>query len=155
MTVHSYRTLLHEDGTPYLATDRSYEVDGRRTYSTPDDVAEFIRTALRIQQCAEEYLYVLYFDTRCHLIGCCEASHGTVSTSLVSNREILQKALLLGAVSIAVTHNHPSGDTTPSECDIQATASLKDACRLLGIELLDHIIVSQESWCSLKEQGVI
>jgi len=152
MTIHSYKTLLHETGVPYLATDHSYEVDGRQDYSTPQDIANFILQSLKIQNCAEEYLYVICFNTRNHLIGCFEASHGTVSTSLVSTREIMQKALMIGAVKIALTHNHPSGDSTPSDHDIQTTKVLSEACNLLGIDLLDHIIVSHSGWYSMKDQ---
>ena len=155
MTIHSYRTLLREDGTPYLAMDREFQANGRRVYSAPDDLAGFVRDSLRLQDCAEEYLYLLCFDTAGHMIGCAEASHGTVNMSLVSNREILQKALLLGAVRIALAHNHPSGDTTPSSQDIEATASLKTAADILGISLIDHIIVSRNGWTSLKALGLL
>lgn len=155
MTIHSYKTLLHETGVPYLATDHAYEVDGRQDYSTPQDIADFILQSLKIQNCAEEYLYVICFNTRSHLIGCFEASHGTVNNSIVSTREIMQKALMIGAIKIAFTHNHPSGDCTPSEYDIQSTEIVKEACNVLGIELLDHIIVSQTGWLSLKELDLI
>lgn len=155
MTIHSYRTLLHEEGTPYLTKDRSYEVDARHTYSTPEDIADFVRTSLCIQNCAEEYLYTICFNNRNRITACFEASHGTVSISLVSPREIMQKALLLGAVKIALTHNHPGGDSTPSGYDIESTKTLSQACNLLGIELLDHIIVSQNDFISLKEQQLL
>ena len=155
MTIHSYKTLISEAGTPYLATDRSYHVDGRYTYKTPDDIAEFIQDSLGIQHCAEEYLYVLCFDTSNHLIGCFETSHGNVNTSLVSIREIMQKSLLIGAVKIALTHNHPSDDLTPSNYDTEATKKVKTACDILGITMLDHIIVGRSGWCSLNNQGVL
>ena len=153
MTIHSYKTLLHETGVPYLATDHSYEVDGRQSYSTPEDITSFILQSLKIQNCAEEYLYVICFNTRNRLIGCFEASHGNINTSLVSVREIMQKALMIGAVKIALTHNHPGGDSTPSDYDIQSTKTLKEACNIMGIELLDHIIVSQTGWYSMKDQN--
>ena len=143
MSVQSFITLLSESGNPYLAADRSYAVDGRLVYSTPAAIEEFVRMHLRIQDCAEEYLYVLCFDSRNHLIGLFEASHGTVAYSLVSNREILQKALLIGAVSITLTHNHPGNDPTPSEQDIQTTNSLTEACGIIGIGIMDHIVISR------------
>ena len=65
----------------------------------------------------------------------------------------MQKALMIGAVKIALTHNHPGGDSTPSDSDIQSTKTLKEACNIMGIELLDHIIVSQTGWYSMKDQN--
>ena len=150
----SYKTMLHDTGTPYLVQDTSYPADPLRPYHTPDDLARFILDYLQIQYCAEEYVYGICLDTNCHIIAVFQASHGNVNTSLVSNREILQKALLLGAVSLALTHNHPSGSLIPSDLDIAATKSLKEACSLLGISLLDHIIVSRNGWLSLKNDGL-
>ena len=151
MTVHSYRTLLQEDGTPYLETEHSYETDGRKCYNTPDEIADFITANLQIQHCAEEYVYLLSLDNQNHLTGLAEISHGTVAASLMSPREIMQKALLLGAVKIALTHNHPGGDPTPSGDDIRSTKVVGEACRILGIGLLDHLIVSQSGWRSMRE----
>lgn len=153
MTIYSYKTLISEAGTPYLSADHSYHVDDRHTYNTPDDIAEFIQNSLDIQHCAEEYLYVLCFDTCNHLIGCFEASHGNVNTSIVSNREIMQKSLLIGAVKIALTHNHPADDLSPSDLDIQATKTVKEACKTIGIKFLDHIIVARSGYYSMKTQG--
>jgi len=151
MKVCVYKTLLNEDGTPYLAEERSYETDGWKEFTTPDEIADFITTHLQIQRCAEEYVYLLCFDNRNHLTGLAEISHGTVAVSLMSSREVLQKALLLGAVKIVLTHNHPGGDPTPSGEDINSTKAIGEACHILGIELLDHLIVSQSGWRSMRE----
>jgi len=151
MKVYSYATFLNETGNPYIKPVTSYNVDGRKTYNTYEDVTEFICTSLGIQNCAEEYLYVLCFDAKKHLIGCFEASHGTVNASLISNREIMQKSLMIGAVSIIITHNHPSGDCTPSADDIKATQQLINAGYIVGIAVNDHIIVSRESYLSLRD----
>ena len=96
-------------------------------------------------------MYLLCFDNRGHLTGIAEVSHGTVAASLMSAREIMQKALLLGAVKITLTHNHPEGDPTPSDNDINSTKAVGEAFHILGIELLDHIIVSQTGWRSMHE----
>lgn len=151
MKVCAYKTLLHEDGTPYLSKEHSYETDGRKTFKNPDEIADFIMEHLQIQRCAEEYVYLLCLDNRNHVTGLAEISHGTVAASLMSAREILQKALLLGAVGIVLTHNHPGGDPTPSGDDINSTKAVGEACRLLGIQLLDHIIVSQAGRRSMRE----
>lgn len=155
MTIHAYQTLLREDNTPYLSKTASYDIDGRHRYNSPDDLADFVRNSLQIQHCAEEYLYVLCFNCHNSLIGLFEASHGSVDTSIASTREIMQKSLLLGAIKIALTHNHPSGDPEPSSLDIRATQDIKRASEILGLQLIDHIIVTKDAWCSMLSTGLI
>ena len=83
-----------------------------------------------------------------------ELSHGSVNSSIFSVREIFQKALLANAVSIILMHNHPSGVTDPSIEDVEVTRRAVEAGRIIGIEVLDHIIVG-DGFCSLKEKGRI
>lgn len=155
MKIYSYRTMLNESGNPYLVKDHHYEIDGRRVYNTPGLIAEFVQYGLGIQYCAEEYVYMLCFDNKNHLIGCFEIGHGTVSASTVSPREIFQKALMIGAVNIAITHNHPGNDPTPSQADLEITKRIQEAGIALDIQLLDHIIVSQIGYFSMRLEGGI
>jgi DNA repair protein RadC len=155
MKVNSYKTMLSEARTPYLVTEKSFKVDGRRRYDRPDLVVDFIKTSLCIQNCAEEYMYCLCLDNAAHLIGLFEIAHGTVNGARYSNREILQKALLIGAVNIIVTHNHPSGILDPSDSDMKGTKNLCEACKIIGIDLLDHIIVTREWYYSFAENKLI
>ena len=155
MTIYAYQALLNEDRTPYLAKTASYDIDGRNRYNAPYDLAEFIKDSLQIQHCAEEYLYVLCLNCHNSLIGLFEASHGSIDTSIASTREIMQKALLLGAVKIALTHNHPSADPEPSSLDIRATQDIKRACEILGLQLIDHIIVTTDSWYSMSSADML
>ena len=148
MTVYEYETLLSEAGTPYLAKSAAYSANDR-LYISSEEVAEFIVSALHSQYFADEHLHVLCFDAKNHLLGLFDASHGSATCSMVPVREIVQKALLIGAISIAVTHNHPGGDPTPSREDEAATDHLIEACNIVGITLLDHIIVSRAGWCSI------
>ena len=83
-----------------------------------------------------------------------ELSHGNVNSSIVGIREMFQKALLANAVSIIVMHNHPSGDCSPSREDIEVTKRMVEAGKILGIEVLDHIIIA-DKYCSLKEKGYV
>jgi DNA repair protein RadC len=83
-----------------------------------------------------------------------ELSHGNVNSSIVSVREMFQKALLANAVSIIVMHNHPSGDCKPSREDIKVTERMVEAGKLIGVEVLDHIIVGKDYY-SLKEHGYL
>ena len=155
MNIYSYITKVNDSGCPYIVKKETYKVDGRKSYQRPDEVAEFICDSLGIQDCAEEYLYSICLDTKGHLIGCFEVSHGTINSSLASPREIYQKALMLGAVSIILTHNHPSGDPTPSAEDINLTKQVKQAGEMIGIPLLDHLIVSKRGWDSMNEGNLV
>lgn len=151
MKIYSYISLLNETGNPYITKDKTYHIDGRKVYRNADEINEFIRNALGIHQCAEEFVYVLCFDNRNHMIGCFETSHGTVNGSYLSPREVYQKALMIGAVNIAITHNHPGNDPTPSEDDIQVTERLIESGKIIGINVLDHIVVARCGYCSLRE----
>ncbi|RUS50031.1 DNA repair protein RadC, partial [Kurthia sp. 3B1D] len=82
---------------------------------------------------------------RCHI--------GSLNASIVTPREVFKTAFLQNAASIIVGHNHPSGNCTPSPEDIDVTERLKEAGELLGVELLDHLIVCENNFLSLKEKG--
>ena len=93
--------------------------------------------------------------TSCTYDNIISNAYTTNDTSIASNREIMQKALLLGAVKIALTHNHPSGDLELSSLDIRTTQDLKRACEILGLQLIDHIIVTKDAWCSMFSTDLI
>ena len=105
-------------------------------------VAEFINTAIQPQTFAEERMYIIALSTKGDVIGYIEHSKGTLNSSLVDVAGIFKFALLCNASSIILTHNHPSGSTTPSQEDIQVTRRVKDAGDLLSVPLLDHIITT-------------
>ena len=141
MKIKEYRTALTADRqTVIKETGRTYNADGRKCYTDPEMIANFMLDEVGTREAAEEHVYILCFDTKQHLTGLFEASHGSVNESMFPVREIMQKSLLLGAVNIAVTHNHPSGDPTPSEADKAATSRLRNAAEIIGINVIDHII---------------
>ena len=141
MKVKAYRAALNAQRQPVIReTGQAYHVDGRKTFTNPEDIARFMLYEVGMIEAAEEFLYILCLDNKGHLTGLFEASHGGVNASLFPIREIYQKALLLGAVNIVMTHNHPSGDPTPSAEDIAATNKLRAAGEIIGIGALDHII---------------
>ena len=102
-----------------------------------------------------EHLVALYLNTRNHLIEKQTISIGSVTEGIVHPREVFSPALKLNAVHIILSHNHPSGDPSPSLDDIAITKRLIKAGKLLGIELLDHVIVSKENHYSFREDGLI
>lgn len=109
----------------------------------------------------KEHSVVLLLNTRKTVMAHHVVSVGTLDANLVLGREVFRPAIVAAAASIVVMHNHPSGDPTPSDADHQVTRKLRDAGRLLGIELIDHITVgapSQErvrAYCSLRELGLL
>lgn len=121
---------------------------------SPDDAATIGKEFMRIHEEPEEYMYMICMNVKNKVIGVFEISHGTANASLVSPREVFQKALLANAVSIIVMHNHPSGDSTPSREDIEVTKRLVEAGKIVGIEVLDHIIIG-DKYASLKEKGYL
>ena len=84
-----------------------------------------------------------------------EISHGTVKMSVVSPREVFQKALLANAVAIVLLHNHPSGDPTPSKQDINVTKRLMEAGDIIGVNVLDHLVIGRPGYFSLKENELV
>ena len=121
---------------------------------SPEDAATIGKEFMRIHEEPEEYMYMICMNTKNKVIGVFEISHGTVNASLVTPREVFQKALLANAVSIILMHNHPSGDSTPSRQDIEITKRLVEAGKIIGVEVLDHIVIGDQH-VSLKGKGYV
>ncbi|MGV8018302.1 MAG: DNA repair protein RadC [Ignavibacteria bacterium] len=102
----------------------------------------------------QEHFYVCSLNVRNKLIAIDEVSKGTLTSSLVHPREVFETAIKRHSAQIIVAHNHPSGDVSPSEDDIKITKRLYDASKIMGIELLDHLIVTENKYTSLKEKGI-
>lgn len=122
-------------------------------FSKPDTIAEYYMEDMRHRN--QEHLKLIMLNTRSRLIGESEISKGTVNMSVVSPRELFVEALQKNAVYIILLHNHPSGDPSPSTDDILITKRVKLGGQLLGIELLDHIIIGDNCYVSLAEQGIL
>lgn len=97
---------------------------------------------------------MLCLDARNNLIDD-DVSIGTLNASLVHPREVFKKAIEANAAKVIVAHNHPSGDTEPSPEDIALTRRLGEVSRIVGIELIDHIIVTTDKFVSMKEQDLL
>lgn len=116
----------------------------------PEQAAAFAR---KITHCdAREHFHALFLDGRHRPIAYSLLSLGTATASLVHPREVFQPAVLVGAVAVIALHNHPSNDPRPSREDRELTERLADAGRVLGIELLDHVVWTQTgAWRSLRD----
>lgn len=150
-----YKTRLTENKRVVLEKEVSANrPDLSYVIRSPEDVVTVGKGFMRIHEEPEEYMYMICMNTKNKIIGVFEISHGSVNSSIVTPREVFQKALLANAVSIIVMHNHPSGDSTPSREDIEVTKRLVEAGKIVGIEVLDHIIVG-DRYSSLKEKGYV
>lgn len=156
MNVVKYRTKLTDQQRVVLEKELSvYCPDVDRQMNSPEKIVNLAITYLRMHELPEEYMYMVCMNTKLHMTGVFEISHGNVNSSIVGTREVFQKALLANAVSIALIHNHPSGDPKPSAEDIAITKRLMEAGNILGVQVLDHIIIGRPTYISLKEKGYL
>jgi DNA repair protein RadC len=102
----------------------------------------------------QEELHVMLLDTKNRLLGRKQVYKGSLNTSLIRVGELFKHAIRANANSVVVLHNHPSGDPTPSPEDIAVTKQIVEAGRLLDVDVLDHIIIGQQRFVSLKERGL-
>ena len=121
--------------------------------SSPEDVFRIVNKYL--DGVDREHLVLLTLDTKNKVTSINTVSIGSINTSIVHPREVFKTAILSNASSVILSHNHPSGDVTPSKEDIDITKRIKECGRILGIELLDHLIIGDDKYSSLKEKGII
>ena len=122
-------------------------------FEEPEQVAAYYQEDLRHME--QEQFFLMMFNTRQMLIGERMMSKGTVNASLAGTREIFIEALRYQAVSLILVHNHPSGDPEPSKEDILLTERVRKAGELMGIRLLDHIVIGDSAYVSMKERGLL
>lgn len=128
------------------------ELPERDLLSRPESVARYLR--LRYARQGQEILGALFLDAKTRLVGESEVFRGTLQRAAVSPRQLLKKALLCDAARMLIFHTHPSGDPSPSVEDLAFTRRLAEAGRVVGVELLDHLILGGgERWVSLKARG--
>lgn len=126
------------------------------SHSTSPLTPQYIfQDLFEIRGTKKENFYAYYLDSRNCLIKKELISVGTVDASLVHPREVFEPAIKISAVSVIVSHNHPSRNINPSDADIEITEILRECGELLGIKLLDHIIVSKEDYYSFKENSLL
>lgn len=127
---------------------------GRRMkFDSPQAVADYYMEDMR--HLKREKTMALMLDTACQYVGEYEVSLGTVNSSLASPREIFIEALKCEAVNIILVHNHPSGNPEPSGEDVVITTNIGNIGKFIGIEIIDHIIIGDNTYISLKEKGII
>lgn len=122
-------------------------------FSNPNSIADYYMEELR--HTGRECLILMLLNTKSIFIKDVVISIGTVNASFISSREILIQALKHHAVYMVLVHNHPSGNSFPSKEDIVNTKKIKEAGELVGVSLIDHIIIGDNNFVSLREKGII
>ncbi|MEE1030518.1 MAG: DNA repair protein RadC [Ruminococcus sp.] len=122
-------------------------------FQHPETIAEYYMEQLRHEE--QEQVICMMLDTKNHFLGDKIISKGTVNSSLVSPRDLLLTAFSYRAVYIILVHNHPSGDATPSEDDMLLTKRVQQACNIVDIPLMDHVIIGDQTYFSFREEGIL
>ncbi len=128
------------------------ELSKRPGVKTPDEVVSLVRGKLRGKR--KEHFLALLLDTRGQLIKISEISIGSLDSSIVHPREVFKEAISASAASVIFVHNHPSGVPEPSEDDIKLTKRLAQTGEVVGVEVLDHIVIGDNNYVSLKREGL-
>ena len=136
----------------YVKKEQSLQIE-KDVIKKPEQVFEVVKNFLG--EVDREHLIVIVLDVKNKINSISVASVGTLNSSIVHPREVFKTAILANGVSIILAHNHPSGDTSPSKDDINITTRIKECGLLMGIELLDHVILGDEKFISLKNEGII
>jgi DNA repair protein RadC len=124
-----------------------------RSVRSPEDGYRLLKTFLEDKD--REHFIVVSLDTKNQPVSINICHIGSLNASIVHPREVMKSAILSNAASILVGHNHPSGKVEPSREDIEVTRRLVEAGKVIGIDVIDHIIVGDENYTSLKEKGHI
>jgi len=119
----------------------------------PEAVFKLISSSIKDK--AKEHFKLILLNTRNKMIGISTVSIGTLTTSLVHPREVFKDAITHSAASVILAHNHPSGDPEPSEDDLKITKKLVESGKILGIEVIDHIIIGKNNFYSFREKRLI
>jgi len=155
MKIKTY-TLIINKGTGHtrLQVKETFCYE-REEFTSPVIVAEFMRDIFKLHEQADEFVYMLAFNTKMRLLGIFEISHGTGNASLLDARGVFMRALQIGANQIMLVHNHPSGKTTPSQEDLLINERIKNAGNLMNIPLIDHVIIGGEKYVSFSEDRLM
>ncbi|MCH8550185.1 MAG: DNA repair protein RadC [Balneolaceae bacterium] len=120
---------------------------------SPDDAAAYFRPRLR--DLMHEEFHVMHLNHAKVVTGCRKISMGNSHSTVVDIPEVIRSALIGGAASIIVAHNHPSGTAKESTADVQLTKRIREACRLVGIDLDDHIIITGDTFVSMRSKNLV
>ena len=133
-----------------LVKDDDFKYEAK--IETAYDAYRKILEVFRLDKKAEEYCVMFCLDSKNNAIGAFLISKGSVNLTSINVTDIIKRAILCNSKRIIIAHNHPSGSTEPSRHDIIATKKINDACNLMGIDFLDHLIIGDKQFKSIIEQ---
>lgn len=133
-----------------LVKDSAEMKEGSRRIGSVNDIVSALSDMRLLDR---EQLRAVYLNCRHQIIGWEVISQGSLTASIAHPREIFKGAILSSAAGIILAHNHPSGDPSPSDEDVRLTKRIAEAGRILGIELLDHVIIAESGTYSFKTAG--
>ena len=137
-----------------LRVERLEEPSDQYRLESPHDVADFIINATRVQQEPQEVFGVVFMGGRNQVEGFTIVARGGLNAVAMNPREVFRTAIIAGAKAIVLFHNHPSGDKEPSEEDLAFTKRIREVGKIVGTEVLDHLVISATGdWTSLRERG--
>ena len=131
---------------------RRYEKPEAKKITSSKDAAEILNF---LAHETEENFYCIYLNRANKVISTEFISKGTATATIVNAQQIARRALELKAQAVVLSHNHPSGNLNPSDADVKVTKTIKDALKLFEIQTLDHVIISNEGYYSLSDNGLI
>jgi len=136
-----------------LAKRGEVEIGEKISIKSSEDVAKLVRPKLKDKK--KEYFLILSLDSQNNLIKISEISIGSLNANLVHPREVFKEAIQALANSVILIHNHPSGDAIPSKDDIEITKQLMGAGEIIGISILDHIVIGNQDYKSMKDKELL
>ncbi len=127
--------------------------ENKAVITSPEDVKTLVMEDMRYLD--REHFKVIYLDRKGGIIVAEDISVGGLHSSIAHPREVFKNAIKRSAAAIILVHNHPSGDPSPSNEDMETTRRLVEAGQIVGIEVLDHVIIGDNNYCSMKSRGLI
>ena len=124
----------------------------RLQVKSPSEAANLLMLEMSVLE--QEHLRTILLDSKNHVLKIHTVYVGSLNTAVMRIGELFREAIRLNSAAMIVAHNHPSGDPTPSAEDVAVTRQIVEAGKLLNVEVLDHLVIGQQRWVSLKERGL-
>lgn len=154
MRINFYDARITDDDRTILVKEKGINYE-TLNMNCPERISMMMQELLHMDELAEEHRYMIALNCSCRILGMFFLSKGTISASLLAPREVFMRAILIGAAQIILCHNHPSGNTVPSDSDYKLTERIKKSGELLNVPLTDHIIIGKNSYFSFKEANLL
>lgn len=155
MRITTYSMALDDNWHPILIKERSQNNPQIQNLCDAQNVVKLLKECYQLHRKAEEHLYLICVNIKNLPLGIFEVSHGNADVTLCDPRTVFMRAMLIGAHSIILAHNHPSGDLTPSEKDMDTARCMAECGKFLNIPLLDNLILTQTDYFSFYQNNLI